>query len=151
MPGCTEIHKHLISLELRRVTSIMIELIMTDAVARRLLKKVDSSHGMDGCWYWRGNRSPAGYGLFMVKRRRIAAHRAVWLALRGEIPDGMLVLHDPIRCWNRACCNPEHMRLGTRKDAQDGAFEARALLRDKAVGQCEHGELLPRYCFKCRS
>lgn len=63
----------------------------------------------DGCWIWAGLTHHTGYGLVKVQGRRILAHRASWLAFRGEIPDGLWVLH---KCDVPACINPHHLFLG---------------------------------------
>lgn len=59
------------------------------------------------------------------------AHRAVWMELRGPIPDGLDILH---QCGRPACVNPAHVRVGTHRenileaiDARGGKFWDQAL------------------------
>ena len=66
----------------------------------------------ESCWIWVGCKQ-SGYGfIFGVG----GAHRAAWKLLRGEIPDGMEVLHNCPGGDNPACVNPAHLWLGTHAD-----------------------------------
>lgn len=67
-----------------------------------------------GCREWTARIDRWGYGLTKVHTdgvyRQTGAHRAAWLALRGAIPEGLVIDHT---CRNRACVNIAHLRLVT--------------------------------------
>ena len=69
------------------------------------------------CWIWTSGISHWGYGLCASRRRSGGhsefAHRVAYeLSLGESIPNGMELDH---KCRNRACVNPAHLRLATRK------------------------------------
>jgi hypothetical protein len=82
-------------------------------LADRFWAKVDTLD-LDGCWPWTGSRSPKGYGQFMWSDRKPKrAQRIAYTFAFKPIPAGLLVCH---ACDTPACCNPEHLFLGTHKD-----------------------------------
>lgn len=64
-----------------------------------------------GCWLWRGALTTLGYGTFGSPTR--SAHRIIYEALIGPIPDGLTIDH---LCRNRACENPWHMEPVTQRE-----------------------------------
>lgn len=98
----------------------------------RFYQKIDTAHETD-CHIWIGYRNPAGYGVFIVDRKPVGAHRMAWRLANGPIPDGMLVCH---RCDNPSCVNPDHLFLGTQLDnMRDMVKKKRAKPQPKQHGK----------------
>ena len=78
----------------------------------RLIRHVKQAES--GCWLWTAEiEKEWGYGKTEVKGRRTGAHRAMWVAVRGEIPERLTIDH---LCRVRHCVNVEHMELVTIRE-----------------------------------
>jgi hypothetical protein len=79
----------------------------------RLAPRIDAS---GDCWEWTGHLTARGYGVLSIKingkwcNRR--AHRLVWIALCGPIPDDLTLDH---LCRLRRCVNPDHLEPVTNR------------------------------------
>ena len=69
----------------------------------------------NGCWIWQKSLYEAGYGACTsnVQKGPDRAHRVSYRVFTGPITNNMIVLHS---CDVPACCNPQHLRLGTHLD-----------------------------------
>lgn len=88
----------------------------------RLMTRVEKTKG--GHWMWTGSRFGLNreYGQVNLHKQRMGAHRAMWILLRGPIPDGLDLLH---QCGQTLCINPAHLRPGTHKENLQEAVDAR--------------------------
>lgn len=90
-----------------------------------------------GCWRWGGYVNESGYGVARIGGKSMPAHRAVYAALRGEVPQALDLDH---LCRVRDCVNPDHLEPVTRRvnvlrGVGAGAQNARKT-------HCEKGHLL---------
>lgn len=89
--------------------------------------------GGDGeCWLWVGWIRHDGYGALTVRGRHWAAHRLAYVLVNGEIPAGAFILHS---CDERRCCNPAHLRIGTREDNTQDAIDRDRLARGERAAR----------------
>lgn len=69
------------------------------------------------CWIWRRRLDRYGYGQIEItrrpERRSTKAHIVAYEVFVGPIPSGHTIDH---LCRNRACCNPDHLEVVTRKE-----------------------------------
>ena len=69
-----------------------------------------------GCWIFLGALNEKGYGIVGNGGRgdgNDRAHRITYRKHKGDIPKGIFVCHI---CDVPACCNPDHLFLGTNKE-----------------------------------
>ena len=68
----------------------------------------------NGCWIWTAARTRGGYGALWLDGEVKYAHRIIGgLFLALDEKSGLCVLHN---CDTPACCNPNHLRLGTHRE-----------------------------------
>ena len=97
-----------------------------------ILSRLSSKITIDqqtGCWLWTASLKPNGYGQRWDGYKLTWAHRAVYEALRGAIPQGLVLDH---LCRIPRCVNPEHLEAVTPLvNAQRGIGQGNPVLKNK--------------------
>lgn len=128
--------------------------MITEKEAKRIFPYISIDKNT-WCWNWT-RQLHDGYGRIYFRGRPWHVHRVLYLWKYGELPEygnGKKFVVDHI-CKNRACCNPDHLRILTNSEnvlSGDGvtAKNARKTL-------CKRGhELTPRkgggrVCWTCK-
>lgn len=130
----------------------------------RLLTKFEQGSAEE-CWPWLAGLDSSGHGRWAPTRTiRIGAHRAVYEALVGPIPEGLTLDHlchsrdldcpGGVACQHRRCVNPAHLepvtlgenlRRGNRQRNRSAAKCTHALTPDNLV-ECKLPSLVCRTC-----
>lgn len=74
----------------------------------------------DQCWPWLAAKNNKGYGRTVYEGKAWKAHRLAFTLIKQPIPDGFCVRH---KCDYPACCNPDHLELGTLADNNSDCVE----------------------------
>jgi hypothetical protein len=115
-----------------------------------------------GCWLWMGATVQKGYGQLQIGGKFKRAHRVVFEMLRGQIPEGLNLLH---HCDVPCCVNPDHLYPGTQKQNTADAIARgrfRAGWHNAAKTHCSRGHEFTkantghhatghRFCRACHS
>ena len=109
------------------------------SMSERFWSRVEKSRY---CWNWKAHKTPRGYGGICVNGKKQRAHRVAWTLERGEIPDGIFVLHE---CDNPSCVRPSHLFLGTQKDNMRDMIKKGRGVNDilKAVAARQNSPICP--------
>ena len=78
-----------------------------------------------GCWEWNNKKDKEGYGIFVIIKRKVRAHRVSYEMFNGELESGLFVCH---ACDNKSCVNPKHLWLGTNQENQQDRFEKKIII-----------------------
>lgn len=82
---------------------------MTTELYKKLMKRIR----VEGdCWIWTAGINQ-GYGRFREGNTQLLVHRVFYEHFKGPIPKELVIDH---LCRNRACQNPAHLELVTRRE-----------------------------------
>lgn len=90
-------------------------------------------HDENDCWIWLREVGQDGYGRVKYKNKKHQSHRIMWMLSNNKTPedleqlrkDNLVIGHMcPVEgAPNKACCNPNHLKVRTRSD---NAIDARS-------------------------
>jgi len=85
----------------------------------------------DECWLWLGKLNQWGYGRFYKNGFTAMAHRVAYELTTNKNIDGLIAMHT---CDNPACCNPNHLVMGTHADNQKDKYKKNRQAKGEMMG-----------------
>ena len=91
------------------------------------------------CFIYCGSTNDDGYGQFWYNGRHWLAHRYSYTTSKGEIPEGVQVLHS---CDNPSCVNPHHLFLGSQQNNIDDCIaKGRRYKHERKITEAQRMEI----------
>lgn len=121
---------------------------------QRLMSKV-SGTDRDSCVRWIASVDKHGYGQFRFRGTTYRTHRAAYILLVGEIPEGMDLDH---LCSDPRCVNPDHLEPVTHAEnvrrgnagrnwaAKTHCPRGHEYTPDNVIRHCQSGARVCRTC-----
>ena len=89
---------------------------LKDKAITAIKKHLDRKWSDYPCYEWQGYKTNLGYGQLGTAKKlgkNLYAHRIVWEAVNGPIPEGLSLDH---LCRNPSCISPHHLEPVTHKE-----------------------------------
>ncbi len=88
--------------------------------------------GEDDCWPWLGlSKDRGGHGMFTMQGKKVYGHRVVYELVHGRLSNSLEVMH---LCGNSSCCNPKHLKEGTRSENVKQSYVDNPYMRESRLG-----------------
>lgn len=113
---------------------------MITEVIKKLLESKTKTDSTTGCWLYTGLLDDHGYGTIKIERINYKVHRlSLWIFKKFDLHSEELALHS-VRCPNRNCWNPEHLRAGDQSDNMyDAKFTGTFANQNTNKTHCKNG------------